>query len=112
MSSRATLPDPAATRRIRRDVRFRAALAARSVPAGWRAHGLCLRSNPDLFFPSPTDDPAPALAICAHCPVRGACLAAALNLGDCEGVWDGTLPADRQDMRLVWALPTQRAPRD
>ena len=112
MSSRGTLLDPVATRRVRRDVRFRAALAARSSSDGWRAEGLCVRTNPDLFFPNPTDDPAPALAVCASCPVRGACLAAALNIGDCDGVWGGTLPAERQDMRLVWALPTQRAPRD
>ena len=111
MSSSSVL-DPAATRRVRRDVRFRAAVAARTAPLGWRAQGLCLRTNPELFFPNPTDDPAPALAICANCAVRGACLAAALEIGDCEGVWGGTLPEDRRDMRAVWTLPLQRAPRD
>ena len=108
--TRAITLDPTTRRHVRRDVRFRAALAARTSPSGWRARGLCLRTNPDLFFPQPTDDPGPALAVCATCPVRAECLAAALELGDCEGVWGGTLPEERRAMRLVWTLPLQRLP--
>lgn len=91
------------SRQIRRDPRFRAAMAARAPSPGWRSAGLCLRHDPELFFPNAAEDPAPALTICRSCPVAGPCLAAALEAGECDGVWGGTTPEERRRMRQVWA---------
>lgn len=97
-------PPAAATlsRSVRSDPRFREAVAARSATTSWRSAGLCLRYDPELFFPNAAEDPAPALAICRTCPVAGACLAAALDAGECDGVWGGTTPEERRAMRQVW----------
>lgn len=100
--SRPTTLDAQETRRVRRDPRFRLAVAERIATPDWRSAGLCLRLDPEQFFPNPTDDPAPAIAICNRCPVRGACLAAALDAGECDGVWGGTTIEERRAMRQVW----------
>lgn len=98
-------PPPVAaamSRSVRRDPRFREAMVARTATTGWRSAGLCLRHDPELFFPNAAEDPAPALAICRSCPVAGSCLAAALDAGECDGVWGGTTPEERRRMRQVW----------
>ncbi len=100
--SRSVVLDPADVRRVRRDPRFRLALSERIADPDWRARGLCLHADPESFFPSPTEDPGPALAVCTRCPVRGACLAAALDAGDSDGVWGGTTVEERRQMRPVW----------
>lgn len=94
--------DPPASRRIRMDERFRAALAAADAGEGWRKEAACLRFDPDLFFPQAADDPAPAVAVCRSCPVLGPCLAAALTVGECDGVWGATTPQERRQMRMAW----------
>jgi WhiB family redox-sensing transcriptional regulator len=40
-----------------------------------------------------------AIRICGRCPVRVECLAFALDQHEAGGVWGGTTPADRRDMR-------------
>ena len=95
-------PAPIHGRQVRRDPRFREAVAARDSSTGWRSAGLCLRHDPELFFPNAAEDPAPALAICRSCPVAGPCLAAALDAGECDGVWGATTPEERRRMRQVW----------
>lgn len=100
--SRTTTLEPHDTRRVRRDTRFRQAIAERIAEPGWRSRGLCLRLDPELFFPNPTDDPAPAVEICNRCPVKGPCLAAALDAGECDGVWGATTTDERRAMRPVW----------
>jgi hypothetical protein len=89
-------------RRARRDPRFRAAVAERFPVDGWRARGLCVQQDPELFFPTVADDHAPAIAVCRACPVRGACLAAALDCGECDGVWGATTAEERRPMRQAW----------
>lgn len=93
---------PAEIRRVRRDPRFRAALTARNPDPTWRTDGLCLKHDPDLFFPHAAQDPRPALAVCGRCEVQAACLAAALDVGDCDGVWGATTPEERRAMRGAW----------
>ncbi len=102
--SRLPTLEAADVRRIRRDRRFRAALAAHADTGpvgGWRTQGHCLQADPEIFFPYPAQDPAPALAVCASCPVQGPCLAVALDAGS-DGVWGGTVPDERRRMRAVW----------
>ena len=89
--------------RVRGDSRFREAVRSDRPEPGWRARGLCLRHDPEVFFPGTLEDPTPAVAICGGCPVRGACLATALDIGECDGVWGGTTPRERRAMRQVWA---------
>ena len=97
--------DPTLVRRVRRDGRFRAAAEQRVPDPQWRSRSECLRHDPETFFPNAAEDPAPALAICRTCSVLGPCLAAALDSGECEGVWGGTTPEERRPMRDVWLLP-------
>jgi hypothetical protein len=105
---RRTTLSPDAVRRIRRDPRYRAASGARIPEAQWRNQGECLRHDPEVFFPNAAEDPAAALEICGQCTVVGPCLAAALDSGECDGVWGGTTPEERRVMRDVWVLPERR----
>jgi hypothetical protein len=69
-------------------------LAARSR-AGWQDEALCAQVDPEAWFPDigvPPD--RRLLALCADCPVRRSCLAAAL-LGNEAGIWAGTTPNQR-----------------
>ncbi|MDQ1710208.1 MAG: WhiB family transcriptional regulator, redox-sensing transcriptional regulator [Frankiaceae bacterium] len=101
--SRALVMGPEVVRRIRRDPRFRAAADGPLPGIDWRSHGECLKHDPELFFPNAADDPAPAIAVCRTCPVQAPCLAAALDAGECDGVWGGTTSGERRAMRRVWA---------
>jgi hypothetical protein len=96
-------------RRARRDPRFRRAVDAGPVVGGnWRDQAACLHRDPELFFPTAAEDPSPALAICRSCPVQGLCLAAALETGECDGVWGATTPDERRVMRQAWTRETVR----
>jgi len=97
-----TAPD--AVRRVRRDMRFRAALDQRIPDAEWRSRGQCLKHDPELFFPNAAEDPGDALRICGDCEVLGPCLAAALDAGECDGVWGATTPDERRAMRAAWPM--------
>jgi WhiB family redox-sensing transcriptional regulator len=52
---------------------------------------LACSTDPDLFFAESPVDVARAKALCRDCPVRAACLAAALQRGEPWGVWGGEL---------------------
>ncbi|WP_167459156.1 MULTISPECIES: WhiB family transcriptional regulator [Streptomyces] len=73
-------------------------LAEATTSGQWAALAACTGHDTNLWFPEdhdqPTDDArAEALSICATCPVRAACLDAAL---DEEG---GIKPASRNGIR-------------
>ncbi|MFD6418460.1 WhiB family transcriptional regulator [Streptomyces sp. NPDC060194] len=64
----------------------------------------CLHEDPELFFPVGQSGPGlsdqqRALAVCAGCPVRAACLEWALEIGRPTGVWGGTTEDDREKLR-------------
>ena len=66
-----------------------------STDPTWRDRAACRGTNPALFY-----DPHPAAidaakAVCADCPVRDACAAHALAVGEDFGVWGGLAAADR-----------------
>lgn len=67
----------------------------------WIEDGACVGESPDLFFPHGAGqvDYAPAKAICATCPVRLQCLAYALRLHMDDGIWGGTSPKERRQIR-------------
>jgi WhiB family redox-sensing transcriptional regulator len=72
--------------------------------------------DPDEWFPVSTEaaaarrEAAGAIAVCAACPVRGACLELALRywvIGQ-HGVWGGLVPAERAALRRRWPAAAAR----
>lgn len=51
----------------------------------------CRVSDPDLWFAESPADLELAKALCAECPLRQACLAAALERAEPWGVWGGEI---------------------
>jgi hypothetical protein len=68
----------------------------------WRARGVCQTVDPEVFFPAPSEPADAAVALCRTCDVQGACLAWALEVGDCHGVWGATTPRERRAMLVAW----------
>jgi WhiB family transcriptional regulator, redox-sensing transcriptional regulator len=71
----------------------------------WRHQARCRDVDPELFFPVGTTGPAgdqiaEAKAVCRPCPVRGACLAWALDTGQDAGVWGGLSEDERRALRV------------
>jgi hypothetical protein len=68
------------------------------VTADWKRDGLCLtQGHPDDWFASSDGRyGSKAAAICAECPVRDACLTAALETGEPWGIWGGMTPEQRE----------------
>ena len=73
------------------------------LPAGWPVLGAwvrgaaCRDEDPELWFSPGPADVAKAQAICARCPVRPECSAAAEANAELYGVWGGT---DREHARF------------
>jgi WhiB family redox-sensing transcriptional regulator len=71
----------------------------------WRASAACRGTDPELFFPIGTTDPAAllqareALTICAGCPVSGPCLSWALESNQDTGIWGGLTERERRSLR-------------
>ena len=51
------------------------------------------------FFDMAGRNPKRLKAVCARCPIKAACLASALAVPEEFGVWGGTTPGEREDMR-------------
>ncbi|MEY9944726.1 WhiB family transcriptional regulator [Kitasatospora sp. GAS1066B] len=96
-----------------------AALAAATPPAESDLHGAaCTDVDPGLFYgPDPDEDgyedtaarefaERRAKAICWSCPVRGRCLALAMERKEPEGVWGGLTARERR--RLTSAIYAKR----
>lgn len=68
--------------------------------SAWQHDAACRDEDPDLFSPHDKDTRAiaQAKAVCAVCPVRAECLAAALAGGD-RGIWGGTTEEERREMK-------------
>jgi hypothetical protein len=69
---------------------------------------VCQQVDPETFFPAPSEPADAAIALCRTCDVQGACLAWALDVGDCHGVWGGTTPRERRAMLVAWRDHPQR----
>jgi WhiB family transcriptional regulator, redox-sensing transcriptional regulator len=81
---------------------FRAGSATR-LPAGrdddWKTDALCGDLQSDMFFPEDPAQAAPAIQICAGCPVRLQCRDYALRHSIVWGIWGGMTGEDRE--RLI-----------
>lgn len=69
----------------------------------WRERALCRTEDPELFHPVGVTGPAikqveEAKSICARCSQTIPCLAEALSIPGCTGVWAGTDENDRRAM--------------
>jgi hypothetical protein len=100
--TRARLPRPHEVAAARRDPRLLRAVAEQEADDAWRTRGLCQSVDPETFFPAPSEPADTAVALCRSCDVQGACLAWALEVGDCHGVWGGTTPRERRAMLAAW----------
>jgi WhiB family transcriptional regulator, redox-sensing transcriptional regulator len=72
------------------------ALEGLPVTGSWRQLAACKGVDPEVFHPSEEEDPAPAKAVCAECPVREACLEHALAVREKHGVWGGLTERERR----------------
>lgn len=74
-------------------------------PQAWRLRAACREADPDQFYPSPdnpTDHTAPKRVIeqfCNHCPVIADCLEYAVRQGETHGIWGGTTPRQRVELK-------------
>lgn len=65
----------------------------------WTTDGRCYgHRDPDLFFAEGRARQRQALALCAACPVREACLFYALDHGIDFGVWGGLTAEQRRQV--------------
>lgn len=72
--------------------------------ADWRAAGLCITEDPELFHPVGTTAAAlrataQAKAICGRCPSIAACLDHALTTPVHDGIWGGLTEKERAAIR-------------
>jgi WhiB family redox-sensing transcriptional regulator len=81
------------------------------VANDFAGHPACAEVDPELFFPEvgETTKVAKAKAICAGCEIREACAAYAVRRGEAFGVWGGTTPTERQEMRRAQRESGRRA---
>ncbi len=116
--TRARMPRPHEVAAARRDPRLLRAVRERQLDGAWRTRGACQAVDPETFFPAPSEPADAAVALCRTCDVQGACLAWALEVGDCHGVWGGTTPRERRAMLVAWrsevhgATPVEEHPID
>lgn len=100
--TRARRPRPNEVAAALRDPRLLRAYRDRDPSLGWRGRGECRGADPELFFPGPYEPVDAAVRLCRSCPVQGACLAWALDVGDCYGVWGATTARERRAMVAAW----------
>ncbi len=67
----------------------RVVLPVSRAPQGWQDRAACRRSPPEWFDAETDADAARALGVCAGCPVRRECFAAAAADRAASGVWGG-----------------------
>jgi WhiB family redox-sensing transcriptional regulator len=65
----------------------------------WKAEAACRDLDTEIFFPDNDINAAPALEVCASCPVREACLDFALRTRQNDGVWGGRTETERRKLR-------------
>src|SRR3954447_5577728 len=99
--TRARMPRPHEVAIARRDPRLLGAIDERRADEAWRTPGAWPSGDPETFFPAPNEPSESAVALCGTCDVQGPCLAWALQVGDCHGVWGGTTPRERRAMRVA-----------
>ena len=68
--------------------------------AGWMRSARCAgTAHPEWWSSVEPSEIAKAVATCGECPVKGACLAFALDTHVAGSVWGGATPAQRHRLR-------------
>jgi WhiB family transcriptional regulator, redox-sensing transcriptional regulator len=82
------------------------AATALAAPGRWAERALCAQADPDAWFPERGQHALAEIAarICGRCPVRAQCLDYALSGADtwggiATGIWGGTTPQERDQLR-------------
>lgn len=83
------------------DTRTHAALA-------WQTHATCAQIGGEAWFPDTNDPASAARDVCAACPVRGPCLAYAINEHIEHGIWGGRTPTERAQLLADRHPPTTK----
>ena len=68
----------------------------------------CMAVDPEIFFPEDYDDyriTGKAKSICSSCPLTADCLAYAVKDSSLDGIWGGTTPRERKNMRRRRKVP-------
>ncbi len=65
----------------------------------WKSDAACRTVDTSIFFPENEAAAAPALAVCARCPVREQCLDFALETRQHDGIWGGATETERRRLR-------------
>jgi len=73
-------------------------VTAALTPTDWQDLAACVDSDPGRFFSTDEEEIRAALALCAACPVREACLEHALSHGERYGVWGGMRESERAQL--------------
>jgi WhiB family redox-sensing transcriptional regulator len=63
---------------------------------------LCKGQDPGLWFPRPGGSMDGAKAVCRACPAQAQCLNWAVQADERAGVWGGTSPGERAQIRRAW----------
>lgn len=66
------------------------------VDRSWQERAACRREDAETFFSIEPEAVHRALALCARCEVREACLAQAMARRETFGVWGGTTETERR----------------
>ena len=66
-------------------------MSTATVPDEQQPELPCHGDDPDLWFADSPSDLERAKALCADCPIRSECLAAALQRAEPWGVWGGEI---------------------
>jgi len=77
-----------------------------SNDGSWRSRAECLKVNPEMFFPVPSEsthigrrEREEAKKVCQRCSVREQCLAYALKNNEDHGVWGGMTEGERRRLK-------------
>jgi WhiB family redox-sensing transcriptional regulator len=65
----------------------------------WHRHAACRGHSTERFITSRGDRGGLAKALSANCPVKAACLAAAVRDPELVGIWGGTSESERRILR-------------
>jgi WhiB family redox-sensing transcriptional regulator len=65
----------------------------------WQFRALCAQTDPDLYLNDKGGSVRTPKTVCARCPVRGECLAYALENDERFGVWGGLSEGERRLLR-------------
>lgn len=64
----------------------------------WMEHGSCRGGSVEVWFPEQPDF-REARRVCRRCPVKDECLDYAMNRPEMFGVWGGTSPTERAELK-------------